>query len=249
MNRSDAIKKVKEIEVAIEVRKLEKLRQMEAEMDLENLESNRNRARSITVGTAFGGTTELMMRSDGGRHLWCAMQPVEVVELIHQLAANVGCNAVLKPRDDFASWRDWRVSEAEKKHLNGHAPFVNDMAVHQKLGASGYNNEEVTQIMNVVAENIKFANDDDDSNIVGRKSEVDGAPNLMFGKEDGLLHNKVIVRQNRVVHMAGGSGGEGSSGPAGTGGHTNLKEVTNETLATETPINGRKPKRSAAASK
>jgi hypothetical protein len=71
MKRSEAIKKVRETENAIEVQRIEKLRQMEAEMDLENRESNRNRARSITVGTAFGGTTEVMMRSDGGRHIWC----------------------------------------------------------------------------------------------------------------------------------------------------------------------------------
>jgi hypothetical protein len=75
MKRSEAIKKVRETENAIEVQRIEKLRQMEAEMDLENRESNRNRARSITVGTAFGGTTEVMMRSDGGRHIWCTMQP------------------------------------------------------------------------------------------------------------------------------------------------------------------------------
>jgi hypothetical protein len=55
--------------------------------------------------------------------------PVEITELIHQLAANIGCHIAVKPRDDFASWREWRVSEAEKKHLNGHAPFPNDMSV------------------------------------------------------------------------------------------------------------------------
>ena len=88
MKRSEAIKKVREIENAIEVQRLEKLRQMEAEMDLENRESNRNRARSITVGTAFGGTTEIMMRSDGGRHIWCIMQPTEVVEESAKQAGN-----------------------------------------------------------------------------------------------------------------------------------------------------------------
>jgi hypothetical protein len=66
------------------------------------------------------------------------MQPVEVIELIHQLAANAGCHIAIKPRDDFSSWREWRVTEAEKKHLNGHAPHVNDMAVFQQLGASNF---------------------------------------------------------------------------------------------------------------
>jgi hypothetical protein len=119
--------------------------------ELESYESSLNRARSITVGTAFGGTTEIMMRGDGGRHMWCVMQPVEVTELIHQLAANIGCHIAVKPRDDFASWREWRVSEAEKKHLNGHAPFPNDMSVFQQLGASGFNQAEAEATMNQVA--------------------------------------------------------------------------------------------------
>lgn len=116
--------------------------------ELESYESNLNRARSITAGTAFGGTTEIMMRGDGGRHMWCIMQPAEVTELIHQLAANIGCHIALKPRDDFASWREWRVSDAEKKHLNGHVPFPNDMAVFQRLGTSGFNQAEAEATMN-----------------------------------------------------------------------------------------------------
>jgi hypothetical protein len=34
------------------------------------------------------------------------------------------------------------VSEAEKQHLNGHPPFVNDMAVFQRLGASDFDQAE-----------------------------------------------------------------------------------------------------------
>jgi len=231
MKRSEAIKKVRETENAIEVQRIEKLRQMEAEMDLENRESNRNRARSITVGTAFGGTTEVMMRSDGGRHIWCTMQPTEVVELIHQLAANVGCNIVLKPRNDFASWRDWRVSEAEKKHLNGHAPFVNDMAVFQQLGASGYNDEEAKRIMDILANAKEFANENDDAKILMQDTKVHGAPNLMIGEEDGLLHNKVVMHDNQVVYMAGGNGGR-----------PDLKEAKNEEVATKKTVNRRSSK-------
>lgn len=116
--------------------------------EIDSFEANLSRARSISVGTCFGGTTEVMMRGDGGRHMWCAMQPVEVTELIHQLAANIGCHIAIKPRDDFASWREWRVSEAEKKHLNGFAPFVNDMSVFKQLGASGFNQAEAEATMN-----------------------------------------------------------------------------------------------------
>jgi len=231
MKRSEAIKKVRETENAIEVQRIEKLRQIEAEMDLENRESNRNRARSITVGTAFNGTTEVMMRSDGGRHIWCTMQPTEVVELIHQLAANVGCNIALKPRNDFASWRDWRVSEAEKKHLNGHAPFVNDMAVFQQLGASGYNDEEAKRIMDILANAKEFANENDDAKILMQDTKVHGAPNLMIGEEDGLLHNKVVMHDNQVVYMAGGNGGR-----------PDLKEAKNEEVATKKTVNRRSSK-------
>lgn len=124
-----------------------KVDEINEQRDLDNLASNLSRAKSLTVGTCFGGTTELLMRGDGGRHMWCPMQPVEVIELIHQLAANVGCHIAIKPRNDFSSWRDWRIPEAEKKHLNGHPPFVNDMAVFQQLGASGFNQKQAEQTM------------------------------------------------------------------------------------------------------
>jgi hypothetical protein len=119
-----------------------KLEDIYAQQEVGNVSANLCRARSVTVGTCFGGTTELMMRGHDGSVLWSPMQPVEVIELIHQLAANVGCHIHIKPRDDFSSWREWRVSEAEKQHLNGHPPFVNDMAVFQRLGASDFDQAE-----------------------------------------------------------------------------------------------------------
>lgn len=236
MKKRDAIKQIREYENAIEVDRLKKLRAFEAKTNLENIESNYNRARSITVGTAFGGTAEIMMRGDGGRHLWCLMQPVEVIEFIHQLAANVGCNIQLTPRKDFASWRDWRVSEAEKKHLNGHPPFVNDMAVFQQLGASGFNEEEAKRIMDILANTIEFANEKDNSKIVGQETKSDGAPAVMIGEEDGLIHNKLILQNKKVVYMSGGNGGLPKD------------EAKNETMATKKPKNGRKLKQSATTS-
>ena len=115
-----------------------RLAEIQAKQELDNRMGELHRARSITVGTAFGGTTEISMRANDGTNVWCVMQPVEVIELIHQLSANVGCHIHLQARDDFSSWREWRVSAAEKKHLNGHPPFVNDMAVFQQLGAKNF---------------------------------------------------------------------------------------------------------------
>ena len=60
MKKSEAKRKIQEIRNAQEV---------------DNFASNLHRARSVTVGTCFGGTTEIMMRGEGGKHLWCAMQP------------------------------------------------------------------------------------------------------------------------------------------------------------------------------
>jgi len=114
-----------------------------SQQDIANATAELNRARSVTIGTAFGGTCELSMRANDGTHLWCVMQPVEVIELIHQLAANVGCHIHIQPRKDFSSWRDWKYTEEELVHYRGnqpfpgvgHAPHANDMAPHKDIGA------------------------------------------------------------------------------------------------------------------
>ena len=147
--------------------KLQKqLKEIEDARLLRDLKASQSRARSVSVGTAFGGTTELNMRLEDGTSVWCPMQPVEVIELIHQLAANVGCHIALKPRDDFSSWREWRVSEAEKKHLKGWAPFVNDMAPFQSLGAAGFNQEHAEA---TVADNLAQKEYEYDENYTARR--------------------------------------------------------------------------------
>ena len=87
-------------------------------LELENQQSNLNRARSITVGTAYsGGTLEVALRGNGDRHLWMVLQPTGVVELINQLSAGIGCQIHIQPREDFASWRKWNDGTEEKTHL------------------------------------------------------------------------------------------------------------------------------------
>jgi hypothetical protein len=103
-----------------------------------------NRARSLTVGTCFGGTVEISMRRSDGINTFTILQPVEAIELIHQLAAGVGCHINLQPRKDFSSWRDWKYTEEELTHYRGiqhlpgvgHPPHANDMAPHMKVGAN-----------------------------------------------------------------------------------------------------------------
>jgi hypothetical protein len=106
-----------------------KMKQQNIENDIA---ANQNRARAVTVGTAFGGATELMMRKPDGNVVWAILQPVEVIELLHQLAAGVGCQLHLQPREDFASWRSWKTETLEEiRHLNGHPPFASDINPHE----------------------------------------------------------------------------------------------------------------------
>jgi hypothetical protein len=105
------------------------LQQQQHENDIQ---ANQNRARSVTVGTAFGGVIELMMRKNDGTVVWATLQPVEVTELLHQLAAGIGCHLHLQPRDDFSSWRSWKTETPEQiRHLNGHPPFASDINPHE----------------------------------------------------------------------------------------------------------------------
>ena len=85
-----------------------RIKEIEAQMEIESRQSDLARARSITVGNAFGCVTEVSLRGTGDRFLWILMQPAEVVELVNQLAANIGCHIHIQPRNDFASWRQWK---------------------------------------------------------------------------------------------------------------------------------------------
>ena len=107
---------------------------LEKRLQLENRENEFNRARSVTVGTAFGGTVEVMMRGNNG-FLWTPLQPVEVVELINQLAAGIGCHIAIKPRNDFASWREWKLDAPWNVSGNGWPPFADDISPHTQRGA------------------------------------------------------------------------------------------------------------------
>lgn len=122
-----------ELEILAEHKRKVQRRQLE-----NNLAESSTRARSITVGTALGGTSELMMRRLDGTVTWIMLQPVEVIELIHQLAANVGCHINLQPRRDFSSWREWKHTPEELAHYRGeqHQPGVG-FAPHTKAMIDG----------------------------------------------------------------------------------------------------------------
>ena len=98
----------------------DKLADVEHKLSLQNRKADFNRIRSFSVGTAFGGITEISARTNDGSVYWGLFQPVEIIELIHQLAANVGCHIHIQPRRDFAAWRDWKYTEEELAYFGGH---------------------------------------------------------------------------------------------------------------------------------
>ena len=86
--------------------KLFKAKQQEHQLKM--LECNESRAQSFSIGVSAGGVTEITMRGERGNFLWNVYPPAQVVELINQLAASIGCHIHVKPREDFASWREWK---------------------------------------------------------------------------------------------------------------------------------------------
>ena len=103
-------KKNKKIDIHIETEDernyREKINKLYEENEYLSIKQNQARARSITVGTAFGGIVEINVRSDIGS-VYAQMQPTEAIELIEQLAAGVGVEIAMRPKVNFASWRGW----------------------------------------------------------------------------------------------------------------------------------------------
>jgi hypothetical protein len=82
-----------------------------------SIAQTRNRARSITIGTAFGGVVEINMRSDVAS-VYSQMQPTEAIELMEQIAAGVGIEISYRPKTNFASWRGWEEVIGQKVSLD-----------------------------------------------------------------------------------------------------------------------------------
>ena len=109
---------------------------------IEALDSNRSRAQAVSIGMSASGTTEITMRGVNGAFLWEIYQPVQVTELIHQLAASIGCHIYIQPRNDFGSWRQWKEPNAEERlHLNGFPPFGENPKLPNKIAAKELQHE------------------------------------------------------------------------------------------------------------
>jgi hypothetical protein len=113
----------------------QKINQLYEENELANLESNKYRARSFTIGTTTGGIIEVGMRGDYG-HLWYLLQPVEAVEIIQQIAAASGIEVAMRPKQDFSTWRSWDTSLPNSSFWIGTAPWQLPEEQKEKLEAA-----------------------------------------------------------------------------------------------------------------
>ena len=85
---------------------IKKIEDINSSNEYYSIKSSQRRARSITCGTAFNGTVEVTVRTEAD-FIYAVLHPPEVVELIHSMAAIIGCNVKVTPRQDFATWREW----------------------------------------------------------------------------------------------------------------------------------------------
>ena len=105
---------------------------IEKEMFLKGRQNDLSRGRSITVGKV-NEAVEITIRTVGGISAFHILNQDEVIELIHQLAANVGCHINIKPRDDFASYRIWNEGGNTQQLQNFLLEKVDDKATALKL--------------------------------------------------------------------------------------------------------------------
>lgn len=114
----------------------EKIHAMHEENEYKSILDNRSRARSVTVGTAFGGTIEIIMRNEFSV-MYGILQPVEAVELMEQIAAGCGIEVAMRPKQNFTSWRGWSIdSENSNDYVKGSSPYqIESQEFNRKIQA------------------------------------------------------------------------------------------------------------------
>lgn len=101
----------------------EKIHALHEENEYKATLDNRGRCRSITVGTAFGGTIEITLRNEFST-MYALLQPVEAVEFMEQIAAGCGIELAMRPKQNFTSWRGWAFDdESSNSYMKGSAPW------------------------------------------------------------------------------------------------------------------------------
>ena len=186
-----------------------KLRQlindMSEENEYKNLMQNRDRARSVTVGTCGGGSLELHMRGDY-HSSWMSLTPVEALELAEQLAAASGVHVAMKPKNDFSAWRGWNVENVdhERVHLMGQSPhvakrekYLDGESERAKLPFEPNNPENKERIEEFIMERTQYENEPHNNTAVSPKTipvEDEIAPHLP-AEEIHTIHEIMIDKE------------------------------------------------------
>jgi len=100
-----------------------KIHEMHEENEFTNVSDNtRRRARSVLVGTGYGGMIEISLRNEF-YNMYMLLQPVEAVEFMEQIAAGCGIELAMRPKQNFTAWRTWDYEHCDNPHMKGQAPW------------------------------------------------------------------------------------------------------------------------------
>jgi hypothetical protein len=121
----------------------QKIHEIYEQNEYASLVSNQNRAKSFLVGTTTGGIVEVSMRADTA-NLWYLLHPVEAVEVIEQIAAAVGLQVALRPKQDFSTWRSWDTTIPGCVQWLGAAPW--QMSDEQREYLTGLKEKNIEAI-------------------------------------------------------------------------------------------------------
>ena len=149
-----------------------KLRQMinnmAEENEYKNMQQNRDRARSVTVGTCGGGSLELHMRGDY-HSSWMLLTPVEALELAEQLAAASGVHVAMKPKNDFSAWRGWNADNMDSDNP-WTQPKLEGQREVARLPFEPNNPENKERIEEFVMKRTQYDNEPNDNTAVSPKT-------------------------------------------------------------------------------
>ena len=67
-------------------------------ISIQQIQADKWRSRSFVVGTAFGGTIEVGMRSHTGEYHWVLLTHEEAVGAANSLSAAAGCKGKIIPK-------------------------------------------------------------------------------------------------------------------------------------------------------
>jgi len=99
-----------------------KMKEVYEEDSYQSQLQNRTRARTVTCGPCGGGSIEISMRGDFG-NLWIPLRPTEVVEFLEQLAASIGVEIAMRPKQNFSAWRAWHDDDTASAYWKGSADW------------------------------------------------------------------------------------------------------------------------------